>query len=157
MCNVIATGQMPPVCFLSANQSNSRGFEFSNKRKHFCLKTIIMVVIWWFAWWWLWWCWRLWWWQGVSHRGGVLGRWRKCCLIRTGASSSSPSPSLSSSPSPSSSSPLSPSLCEHCSLSRWLKWCLIRTHRVSWGRKGVEIMRSAKWIFYLSSFVNLGS
>ena len=149
---------MPPVCFLSANQSNTRGFEFLKKRKHICWKTIKVG------------------WpfgdlhndgcgdvgayddgKGVSHRGGVLGRWHKWCLIRTGASSSSPSPSLSSSPSPSSSSPLSPSLCEHCSVSRWLKWCLIRTHRVSWGRKGVEIMRSAKWIFYLSSFVNLGS
>ena len=43
---------------------------------------------------------------------------------------------------------------------RWRKRgisCLIRTrqHRVSW--RGVEIMRSAKWIFYLSSFVNLPS
>ena len=36
------------------------------------------------------------------------------------------------------------------------KCCLIRTHQRQPGQLGrVEIMRSAKWIFYLSSFVNL--
>ena len=67
-------------------RATERGFEFLKKRKHICWKTIKVG------------------WpfgdlhndgcgdvgayddgKGVSHQGGVLGRWRKCCLIRTWA------------------------------------------------------------------------